>query len=270
MAVLHLERSVSRNIREPFDLELSKGELIHVHGNRSCSNELFGLIIGSSRTRRGTSLPQDRIGVAHWHESVGLITEVGFPTSLRTMVDLCSFCQKAYHQWDTDRFWRLCRELSLPKDKRLRRFSTEERIGASTVVALSHRSELILLPPASEEGQSQAVMEMLIREVRTGKAAALCCVEDPGPAAQQGTRHLLFGSSSLLLDCTTSELGRYKICSTTIAKADRIPRGDVVALFYSGKIAAKCIIEKDSAIDPTLGRVRDLELSDLTRWGEPV
>ncbi len=99
-------------------------------------------------------------------EKIGVsLAESGFSTQLST-ADVEHILAKMYPQFDKEYFDRKCRELNLPKNKRIRDFSTGMKAKLRVLTAMTHKAKLLIMdePTAGLDVEARNEILDMLRE----------------------------------------------------------------------------------------------------------
>lgn len=78
-------------------------------------------------------------------EQIGVsLAESGF-SSYFNIKDISAVLRRMYKKFDADKFEKLCAQYNLPKDKRIKEFSTGMKAKLRVLVAISHNAKLLIL-----------------------------------------------------------------------------------------------------------------------------
>lgn len=170
MIVLQDVKKNYGNFKFHLSMEIPNGQITGLVGkNGAGKSTAIKLILGlikpdsGSVTVLGTesadlSVPEkEKIGVS--------LAESGFSTQLN-IADVEHILAKMYPQFDREYFDRKCRELNLPKNKRIGEFSTGMKAKLRVLTAMTHKAKLLVMdePTAGLDVEARNEILDMLRE----------------------------------------------------------------------------------------------------------
>lgn len=78
-------------------------------------------------------------------EEIGVVLSDSTFSGYLTIEQIAGIMEKMYHRFDRQLFWEKCRRMSIPRDKKLKEFSTGMKAKCKLLLALSHQAKILIL-----------------------------------------------------------------------------------------------------------------------------
>jgi ABC-2 type transport system ATP-binding protein len=143
-----------RTVLRDFSVDVPAGEVIGIVGkNGAGKSTLFDLLLGFATPTSGHSFVFDELSKslpARVKARIGFVPQQDELIGVLTGAQQLSLIGSLHDQWDEALIDRLAREWEVPLDRRISKLSGGERQKLSTLCALGHRPDLLVLDePAS-------------------------------------------------------------------------------------------------------------------------
>ena len=127
-------------------MEVSEGTITGIVGENGAGKTtlfkaLLGLVPIASGNVKINGLDIAELSLAD-RESIGTVLAESFFNDIYTIKDLNRLLKNFYRKFDESYFLRKCDDFHLPKDQRLKEFSTGMKAKLKTLTALSHEALL--------------------------------------------------------------------------------------------------------------------------------
>lgn len=129
------------------NLALPKGYIMgFVGANGAGKSTTINCLLGLSKIDSGTVkiFGKEKLENSD-KEKIGVVLD-GCPfAETLTLKDIRKILSNIYKNWDNDKFTQLCDKFSLPKDKKIKEYSTGMRAKLNIATAMSHNAQLLVL-----------------------------------------------------------------------------------------------------------------------------
>ena len=130
-------------------MRLEEGRITGLIGkNGAGKSTTFKAILGLIHVDGGTVRVMGQSGnplSVQQKEEMGVVLSDSTFSGYLTVNQIAGIMEKMYHRFDRDKFFENCRKLSVPKDKKIKEFSTGTRAKMKVLLALSHEAKILIL-----------------------------------------------------------------------------------------------------------------------------
>ncbi|EKU50062.1 ABC transporter ATP-binding protein [Staphylococcus massiliensis] len=230
------------------NFNIHRGEVVALIGRNGCGKSTsMKTVVGTTIKTAGEIWFKDQLvdsEMSKHRNQIGVVFDtMKFPEKL-TALELSRYFNRIYDQWESDTYKSYLEYFNLPKDRQLKKFSRGMSMKLTFAVALSHRSELLILDEATagiDVTSKEEILEHLETYVDRGNGILISSHMSEDIEKIADTLVFLRNGNVQLTVSKQDLYEKYFIGETTLDDLSSIPKSAVYA-YHERKGSVKLVL----------------------------